>query len=56
MNGDNSKEEMLGSTSFDLSQYVGKVHDEINLSLYGGPVENGRIKLLVSIVTIPKAG
>ena len=46
---------MLGSSNFDLSKYVGKVYEEATLPLYGGPIENGTVKLAISIVTIPKA-
>ena len=46
---------MLGSANFDLSHYVGKIREEVILSLYGGPILNGTIKLAISIVTIPKS-
>ena len=53
--GQAGKEVLLGSANFDLSQYVGKINEEVILSLYGGPIESGKIKLLLSIVTIPKS-
>ena len=45
----------MGEGEFELSQYVGKVREEVDLRLTGGPLLNGVIHLQVSIVPITQA-
>ena len=52
---DAKKEITIGTADFDLAKYVGKVHQSEELPLGGGFLQDGKIKLCISVVTIPKA-
>jgi len=45
----------LGESEFELSQYVGKIRQEVEMRLSGGPLLNGVIQLQVSICPINQA-
>ena len=48
----NRQKTFLGEGEFELSQYVGKIREAINLRLSNGPPLNGVIHMQVSIVPI----
>ena len=50
-----TKQEMLASVSVDLAQYVGKVHEDATLPITSGRIKNGKILVMLSVVTIPHA-
>ena len=45
----------LGSAKFEISNYVGKVLEDVTLTLTGGPLANGHILAKMSVVPIPQA-
>ena len=52
---DLKKEINIGTADFDLAKYVGKVHETEEIPLSGGFLQDGKIKLCISVVTIPRA-
>ena len=45
----------LGEGEFELSQYVGKIREEVDLKITGGPLLNGIVHMQVSICPINQA-
>ena len=52
---DARKEVTLGTANFDLAKYVGKINLTDEHPLSGGLFVDGKIKIGISVVTIPKA-
>ena len=46
---------LLGEGDFELSQYVGKIRETVDLRMTSGPLMNGLIRLQVSICPITQA-
>ena len=46
---------LLGEGDFELSQYVGKIRETVDLRMTNGPLMNGLIRLQVSICPITQA-
>ena len=44
---------LLGSASFELSEYVGKIYEDVELPLTGGPLLNSMLFTKMSVVPIP---
>ena len=52
---DDKKLVLLGSSSFELSEFVGKIYEDVQLPLTGGPLLNSMLLTKMSVVPIPQA-
>lgn len=46
---------LLGTAEFELSQFAGKIRQEVELRLQGGPLMNGFLQMQVSICPVNQA-